>query len=110
MRRGVRNENNHFARIRPPFHLKRLRECRSDGLGSIATPGRVQARQVLVHLRDVRGEPEVLRHVRVVLRGVVAVRDESDAEVLAGLELARLVNVVADLLDILRRGGDVAPL
>ena len=45
-----------------------------------------------------------------VLRGVVPIRDEPDAEVLAGLEFARLVNVVTDLFDVLRGGGDVAPL
>ena len=45
-----------------------------------------------------------------VLWRVVAVRDEADAEVLARLQLARLVDVAANLLDVLRRGRDVAAL
>ena len=48
-----------------------------------------------MHLRDVGREAKILGDVRVVLRRVVAVRDEADAEVFAGLQLAGLVDVVA---------------
>ena len=41
---------------------------------------------------------------------MVAVRDEPDAQVLLLLELARVKDVRADLLDVARRGCDVAPL
>ena len=36
--------------------------------------------------------------------------DQADAQVLAGLQLARLVDVVTDKLDVLGRGRDVGPL
>ena len=45
-----------------------------------------------------------------VLRWVITKGDEADAQVLAGLQLARLVDVVTDKLDVLGRGGDVGPL
>lgn len=45
-----------------------------------------------------------------VLRWVIAIGDEADAQVLAGLQLARLVDVVTDELDVLRRRGDVGTL
>lgn len=63
-----------------------------------------------MHLRDVGREAKILGDVRVVLRRVVAVRDEADAEVFAGLQLAGLVDVVANLFDVLRRRCDVAAL
>lgn len=60
--------------------------------------------------RDIRGEPKVLGDVRMVLRRVVAVRDEPDPKVLAGLQLARLVDVVAYFFDVLCCGRNVAAL
>jgi hypothetical protein len=41
---------------------------------------------------------------------VIAIGDEADAQVLAGLQFARLVDVVADKLDVLRCRRDVGPL
>jgi hypothetical protein len=61
-------------------------------------------------LVDVGREAKVARHVGVVLRRVIAKGNEADAQVLAGLQLARLVDIVTDELDILRCGGYVGPL
>lgn len=41
---------------------------------------------------------------------MVAVRNETDAQILAALQPAGFVNVVADLLDVLCRRGNVAAL
>ena len=61
-------------------------------------------------LRNVRGEAEVLRNVGVVLWWMVPVGNEPDAQIIPTLEPPRLVDVVADLLNIPRSGGDVAAL
>ena len=61
-------------------------------------------------LVDVGREAKVARHISVVLRRVIAIGDEADAQVPAGLQLARLIDVVADELDVLGRRGDVRPL
>lgn len=61
-------------------------------------------------LVDIGREAKVARHVGVVLRRMIAKSDEADAQVLAGLQLARLVDIVTDELDILRCGGYVGPL
>ena len=63
-----------------------------------------------MYLVDIGRKAKVARHVSVVLRWVIAIRNEADAQVLAGLQLARLVDVVTDELDVLRRGGDVGTL
>ncbi len=63
-----------------------------------------------MYLVDIGREAKVARHVSVVLRWVIAIGDEADAQVLAGLQFARLVDVVTDELDVLRRGGDVGTL
>jgi hypothetical protein len=63
-----------------------------------------------MYLVDIGRKAKVARHVSVVLRWVIAIGDEADAQVLAGLQLARLVDVVTDELDVLRRGGDVGTL
>jgi hypothetical protein len=110
MRGRIRNEHHHLARILPPVHIQRLRERRRDRLGPIAAARRIQRRQVLVHRADVAREAKVLGDVRVVLRRVVAEGDEPDAQVLRRLQLARLEDVRADGLDVLRRGGDVGAL
>jgi len=106
----VGDEHDHLARLHPPVHLERLREAGGDGLGTVAASRGVQAREVAVDLVDVGREAKVARHVSVVLRGVIAIGDEADAQVLAGLQFARLIDVVADELDVLGRRGDVGPL
>jgi hypothetical protein len=63
-----------------------------------------------MYLVDIGRKAKVARHVSVVLRWVIAIGDEADAQVFAGLQLARLVDVVTDELDVLRRGGDVGTL
>ena len=45
-----------------------------------------------------------------VLWRVISKGDEANAQVLAGLQLARLVDVVGDELDVLGRGRDVGSL
>ncbi len=106
----VGDEHDHLARLLPPVHLQRLREASGDRLGTVAAARGVQAREVAVDLVNVRRKAKVARHVGVVLGRVIAKGDEADAQVLAGLQLARLVDVLADELDVLRRGGDVGPL
>jgi hypothetical protein len=61
-------------------------------------------------LVNVRRKAKVARHVGVILRWVVAIGDEADAQVFAGLQLARLEDVFADELDVFRRGGNVGSL
>ena len=61
-------------------------------------------------LRNVRGEAEVLRNVGVVLWWMVPVGNEPDAQIIPTLEPPRLVDVVADLLNIPCSGGDVTAL
>jgi hypothetical protein len=63
-----------------------------------------------MYLVDIGRKAKVARHVSVVLRWVIAIGNEADAQVLAGLQLSRLVDVVTDELDVLRRGGDVGTL
>ena len=63
-----------------------------------------------MYLVDIGRKAKVARHVSVVLRWVIPIGDEADAQVLAGLQLARLVDVVTYKLDIPRRGGDVGTL
>lgn len=63
-----------------------------------------------MNLRDIRGEAEVLRHVGVVLWRMVPVGDEPDAQIFPTLKPPRLVNVVANLLNVPCSGGDVAAL
>ena len=110
MRWSVGDEHDHLARMLPPLHLQRLREARGDRLGSVAASRGVQAREIAVDLVDIGRKAKVARHVGVVLRRVIAIGDEADAQVLAGLQLARLVDVVTDKLDVLRCRGDVGPL
>lgn len=110
MRRGVRNEHHHFAGIRSPIHIDRLRQCSGHRLWPISTARSIQRRQIFVHLADVGREAKVLGDVRMILRGVVPESDEPDAEVFRALELARLKYMCADRLDVLRRGGDVRSL
>jgi len=106
----IGDEHDHLARLLPPVHLERLREASGDGLGTVAASRGVQAREVAVDLVDVGREAKVARHISVVLRRVIAIGDEADAQVPAGLQLARLIDVVADELDVLGRRGDVRPL
>ena len=54
MRRCVRDEYDHLARVRSPVHVQRLGERGRDSLGPVAATRGVQAREVLVHVRDVR--------------------------------------------------------
>ena len=110
MRRRIRDEHDHLACIRPPVHVECLRERRSDRLRTIPTSRCIQGREVTMDLRNVRGEAEVLRNVGVVLWWMVPVGNEPDAQIIPTLEPPRLVDVVADLLNVLRRGRDVAPL
>lgn len=63
-----------------------------------------------MYLVDIGRKAKVARHVCVVLRWVIAIGDEADAQVVAGLQLSRLVDVVTDELDVLRRGGYVGTL
>jgi hypothetical protein len=106
----IGDEHDHLARLLPPVHLQRLREAGGDRLGSVATSGGIQAREIAVDLIDIGREAKVARHVGVVLRRVITIGDEADAQVIAGLQLARLVDVVTDELDVLSRGGDVGSL
>ena len=110
VRRRVRNEHDHLARVRSPLHGKCLGKCGGDRFGTIATAGSVEAREILVDLRNIGRETKVPRDVCVILRRMVAVRDEADPEILSGLQLAGLIDVVADLLNVLRRRGNVAAL
>lgn len=110
MRRRIRDEHHHLACVRSPAHIESFRECSSDRLRSITTARCVQAREVTMNLRDIRGEAEVLCHIGVVLRWMVPVGDESDAQIISTLEPPRLVDVVTDLLDISCGGGYVAAL
>ena len=63
-----------------------------------------------MYLVDIGRKAKVARHVSVVLRWVIAKGDEADAQVFAGLQLARLVDVVTYELDVSRRGRDVGTL
>ena len=110
VRRRVGDEHDHLARLLPPVHFERLRKTRGHRLRPVAASRSVQTGEVAVYLVDIGREAKVARHPGVVLRRVIAIGDEADAQVLAGLQLARLVNVVADELDVLCRGGNVGPL
>lgn len=63
-----------------------------------------------MHLADIRREPKVFRDVGVILRRVIAKGNEAHAQVFLALQLARLEDVRADLLDIPRGRGDIAAL
>lgn len=106
----VCDEHDHLARTLPPVHLECLRKASGDRLGAISASRGVQAREVAVDLVDVGREAKVARHVSVVLRWVITIGDEADAQVVAGLQFARLADVVADELDVLRRGGNIRSL
>jgi hypothetical protein len=84
----VGDEHNHLARALPPVHLECLCEASGDRLGTIAASRGVQAREVAVDLVDVGREAKIARHVSVVLRWVITIGDEADAQVVAGLQLA----------------------
>jgi hypothetical protein len=51
-------------------------------------------------LVNIGRKAKIACHVGVVLRWVIAIGDEADAQVLAGLQLARLKDVLADELDV----------
>ena len=53
MRRGIRDKDDHLARILSPIHVESLRHSRGNGLRAIPTPGSVQRGQVPLHLADV---------------------------------------------------------
>ena len=55
-------------------------------------------------LVNIGGKTKIACDVGVVLRWVIAIGDESDAQVLAGLQLARLKDVLTDKLDVFCRG------
>ena len=55
-------------------------------------------------LVNIGGKAKIACYVGVVLRWVITIGDEADAQVLAGLQLARLKDVLADELDIFCRG------
>ena len=101
MRRCVRNEDDHLARVWPPVHVEGLGKSGSDSFGAISTSRRVQAGQVAVYGRDVRREAKILRDICVILRWMVTVSDEADSEVLLCLELARLEDVLTYSLNVL---------
>lgn len=73
-----------------------------DSLGPIASSRCIQRRQILTDLRDIRSEAKVLVHPCVVLRRMVAVRYEPNAQVLLLLQLARVEDMRADFLDVAR--------
>jgi hypothetical protein len=94
----------------PPLHIQRLVHTRRDRLRTVPTPRRVQRLQMALHFLHIGREPKVLCDIRVVLRWVVPEGDKPDAEVIPRCEFSGLVDVFADQLDVLRRGGDVAAL
>lgn len=87
-----------------------LCEGRRDRLWSVSAAAGIQRAQIPLDLADVGREAKVLGDIGVVLWRMIAVRDEADAEVLLRLELARLEYMLADGLDVLGRGRDVAAL
>lgn len=82
MRWGVSNKHHHLSGMLPPVHGQRLMQPCGDSLGPIASSRCVQRRQILTDLRDIRSEAKVLVHPCVVLRRMVAVSYESNAQVL----------------------------
>lgn len=110
MRWGISNQHDHLARLRPPVHVQRLGQRCGDSLGPISTAARVQRPQVLLDLEDVRGETKVLRDIGMVLWGMIAVRDQANAQVLLRLQLSRFENMLGYNLDVLRRRRNVAAL
>ena len=63
-----------------------------------------------MHLGNVGGETKVFNHISVVLWWMITVGNQSDAEVLLGLQLARFKDMGADGLDVLGSRSDVASL
>jgi len=63
-----------------------------------------------VDLVNIGRKTKIACYVGVILRWVIAIGDEADAQVLAGLQLARLKDVLADELDVFCRGGNVGSL
>lgn len=110
MRWCVSNEHDHLSGMLPPVHGQRLVQPRRNRLRPIPSPRRVQRGQILADLGDVGREAEVLEDPGVILRRMVAVGYEPDAQVLWLLELARVEDMRADFLDVACRGGYVAAL
>lgn len=79
MWRGVCDEHDHLACVRSPVHVEGLRKRGGHGLRPITTSRCIQAREVTVYLRYIRGEAKVLCHVGVVLWWMVSISDEPDA-------------------------------
>lgn len=85
MRRSISNEDNHLTRVLPPFHIESLDHSSSNSFRAVATSGGIQAREVLVHLADIRGEPKVPDDVCVILWGMVPEGHQADSKVLKRL-------------------------
>lgn len=128
MRGGISNQNCHLTSRRPPLQLRRRLQSRRNRLWPISTcrrnsasakftgqvqsrppshqkltPGSEQGSQVLLDRSDVGSEFVRLGDVGVVLRRVVPVSDQADAERLRGRELLRLLNVFHDEFNVLGR-------
>ena len=110
MGRGIRDQHDHLARVLSPIHIQGFVESGGYGFGTISPSRCIEAAQILVDLGDVGGKAEVFDHVSMILRWVITVGNQSNAEVLRGLQLAGFKDMGADGLDVLGSGGDVASL
>ncbi len=63
-----------------------------------------------MNLVDIGRKTKIACYVGMILRWVIAIGDETDAQVLARLQLARLKDVFADELDVFCRRRNVGPL
>jgi hypothetical protein len=82
----------------------------SDSFRAISPSRCVETAKILVDFGNIGGEPKVFEHISVILWWVITIGNQSNAEVLLGLQLAGFEDMSADGLDVLGSGGDVASL
>lgn len=110
MWRCIGNKNNHLARLWSPIHIQRLCQSCGDGFWPVAATTCIKRAEIVLDLVDIGGESKVLGDIGVVLWRVISVGYETNAEIFLCLQLAGLEDMLADRLDVLRCGGNVAAL
>lgn len=80
MRRRIRNQDHHLARVLSPLQIAALRHRRRHGLGPVSTSRRIQALEESLDIADFRGEVLDAREVRDVLWRVVPVGDHRELQ------------------------------